>query len=164
MKAARIFLPLSLCSMLLYSCAVKRDITREVIIEVKKGDIERGFLFVKPLNGKIISRFGRRKSGMHEGVDIKAPYGTEIVASADGIVKFSGTMRGYGKTIIIDHGNGYETLYAHNSVNLVQKGQRVRLGERIALVGKTGNASTPHLHFEIIHKGKKEDPERYLKW
>lgn len=115
-------------------------------------------------SGEIISYFGApRRRHRHGGVDIKGRQGAKIVASRGGTVEYSGSgMRGYGKTVIIDHGDSYSSLYAHNSKLLVKKGQRVRRGETIALVGRTGNASGPHCHFEIRRNDRTVDPLLYL--
>jgi len=102
-----------------------------------------------PVTGKIISGFGIRKGRRHDGVDIKAESGTPIHAAADGVVVFEGKMRGYGNVIIIRHKDHFFTVYAHNSKNLASRDQKVSQGEVIGYIGKTGNATTPHLHFEI---------------
>jgi murein DD-endopeptidase MepM/ murein hydrolase activator NlpD len=84
------------------------------------------------------------------------------MASAAGRVTYSGTMRGYGKVVILDHGNGLETLYAHNKKLLVNVGKRVSRGQKIATVGRTGNASTEHVHFEVRRNKGAVDPLKYL--
>lgn len=119
-------------------------------------------VFRWPLQGNITSYYGLRDGGFHYGLDIAAPYGNEIRSAAPGIVDFSGRQRGYGLMLTIDHGNGWSTLYAHNSRLLVKEGQRVGSGQPIALVGVSGNATGPHLHLEIIHQDKKLDPLKYL--
>ncbi|MEW6608872.1 MAG: M23 family metallopeptidase [bacterium] len=119
--------------------------------------------FIWPLEGKIISGFGPRGNSMHNGIDIKADLGTPIRAAADGVVTYSqSTYRGYGNAIIITHEDDWTTVYAHNSVNLVKEGQKVRQGEIIGKVGQTGNASTPHLHFEVWKGFIAQDPCIYL--
>jgi len=114
--------------------------------------------------GEIRSYFGApRRDHRHAGVDIGASHGAKIVATRGGVVEYSGSgMRGYGKTVIVDHGDGYSSLYAHNSKLIVQKGQRVRRGETIALVGRSGNASGEHCHFEIRRNDRPLDPLLYL--
>ncbi|MFH1564195.1 MAG: M23 family metallopeptidase [Nitrospirota bacterium] len=120
-------------------------------------------LFISPVEGKIISYFGIRGNSMHNGIDIKAEIGTLIKAAADGVVTYSnGTYRGYGNAIIITSENEITTVYAHNSVNLVHEGQRVKQGEIIGKVGQTGNATTPHLHFEVWKGLIAQDPYSYL--
>ena len=99
----------------------------------------------------------------NKGVDIRAREGTKIVASRSGRVNFvSNRLKGYGKTIIIDHLDGFQTVYAHNSQNLVDVNQRVSQGETIAKVGKTGRADKPTLHFEIRKNHKPQNPFYYL--
>lgn len=111
---------------------------------------------------EISSDYGYRGFSHHDGIDLPAPRKTPISASAEGVVKVSARIKGYGKTVIIDHGNGVETLYAHNSSNLVSPGQRVLRGQVIALVGATGRATGNHLHFEIRVKGESKDPLKFL--
>ncbi len=120
-------------------------------------------LFIWPVSGEISSRFGEKRSNhYHSGIDIRSLYGIPIHASKAGIVIFSGYQRGYGRTVIIDHQDGFSTLYAHNCKNLVKVGDRVSQGEVIAKVGTTGNASGSHVHFEIRVNGIAIDPLPYL--
>ena len=105
--------------------------------------------FAWPVDGRIISPFGRRLSGWHAGMDIKAEAGTPILAAAPGVVISSGQERAYGRIIRIEHEKGFVTIYAHNLENLVEVGDRVSGGTIIGTVGRTGRASGPHLHFEI---------------
>lgn len=106
---------------------------------------------------------GKRRLRMHEGIDVRARTGTPIFASDDGRVIHAGTgIRGYGKVIIIDHGEGWTTLYAHLSRVEVRRGDRVQRGERIALSGRTGRANGPHLHFEIRKGADPFDPLLFL--
>lgn len=120
--------------------------------------------FIRPSRGRISSGFGMRfhpvlrRNRMHNGIDIAAPTGTPIVASAAGIVIEASYMRGYGNTVIVDHGGGVSTLYAHCSRIFVREGQRVRQGERIAAIGSTGLSTGPHLHFEIRINGRPVNP------
>ncbi len=120
--------------------------------------------FIRPVNGAIVSGFGMRYhpilkvNRMHNGVDIAAPYGTPIKAAADGEVIFAGYRRGYGNTIIIDHGGGVATLYAHCSALAVGEGTTVRQRQVIGYVGATGLATGPHLHFEVRHNGEPVNP------
>ena len=97
----------------------------------------------------------------HQGMDFTAPTGTEIFATGNATVKFTGWKQGYGNTVILDHGFGYETLYAHLYKSLVRKGQRVRRSDVIALVGNTGKSTGPHLHYEVRLNGKPVDPRNY---
>ena len=97
----------------------------------------------------------------HAGMDFAASTGTEIYATGDGIVIFSGWKQGYGNTIIIDHGFGYKTLYGHNDKNNVRVGQKVVRGEIIGLVGNTGKSVGPHLHYEVHLYDKPDNPAKY---
>ena len=116
-----------------------------------------------PASGVYFSPYGMRKGRMHNGVDISAPTGTPIYASAAGTVSFVGwNAGGYGNYIIIDHGQGWSTLYGHNSKNQVTKGQVVSQGTQIALMGSTGLSTGPHVHFEIRKGDSKLNPSRYL--
>lgn len=115
-----------------------------------------------PLQGfKLTSAFGSR-NGRHKGIDLYAAKGTPISAVADGVVYFSGRQSGYGRVVILQHDNNVRTLYAHNKKNKVKVGQRVVRGQTIATVGKSGNASGYHLHFEYIRAGRALDPQRFL--
>ncbi|MFQ5694191.1 MAG: LysM peptidoglycan-binding domain-containing M23 family metallopeptidase [Nitrospinota bacterium] len=116
-----------------------------------------------PVRGRVTSLFGRRGKSVHQGIDIAAKTGTPIQAAEDGLVIFSGRgPGGYGFMLILRHPNGFHTIYAHNHKNLVRKGQRVRQGEVIGLVGSTGRSTGPHLHFEIRNRTKPKDPLFYL--
>ncbi len=110
---------------------------------------------------RVSSEFGRRGWRKHKGIDISAPSGTGILAAREGKVIYSGWMRGYGRVVIIKHDKDFHTVYAHNSKNIVSKGERVSKGQKIAKVGRTGNATGNHLHFEIRIKDKAVDPMRY---
>ncbi|TNF86356.1 MAG: peptidoglycan DD-metalloendopeptidase family protein [Gammaproteobacteria bacterium] len=115
--------------------------------------------FVWPLRHfEVSSHFGNRRGRLHSGIDLRAPRGTPIHAAADGRVKFSGHKNGYGRMIVIDHGKGIETAYAHNERNLVARGQRVSQGQVIARIGRSGNATGYHLHFEFRRYGQALDP------
>lgn len=98
----------------------------------------------------------------HRGVDIASPYGSDIYAAMDGVVTFSGTKGAYGKCIIVKHSNGLETLYSHNSRNLVKAGEIVTAGQVIAKVGATGNATGNHLHFSVMLNGEMVNPAPYI--
>jgi len=123
--------------------------------------------FIWPVRGRISSPYGVRvlngRKEFHAGIDIGGPTGTNIVAAESGRVSYAGYMRGYGNIIILSHDRGYSTVYGHNSVNLVKKGQYVKRGSIIGKVGRTGNASGSHLHFEIRLSGKPVNPLPYLK-
>lgn len=121
-----------------------------------------------PASGKISSPFGMRihpikkVNKIHEGVDISASSGDPILASASGIVEYSGYSNGYGYNVKINHNNGYHTIYAHASKLLVKNGEKVSKGQKIALVGSTGLSTGPHLHFEIRINNNPVDPTQYV--
>ena len=116
-----------------------------------------------PLPGaKVISPYGSRGGRRHTGVDLKTVNKDNILAAFDGEVVFSGPFSGYGNLIRIRHDNGLETYYSHNSKNLVKVGDRVKAGDVIALTGRTGRATTEHLHFETRINGKAYDPSRFF--
>lgn len=97
----------------------------------------------------------------HQGMDFTAPTGTEVFATGNAKVDFAGWKQGYGNTVILDHGYGYKTLYAHLYKILVRKGQKVRRSDIIALVGNTGKSTGPHLHYEVRLNNKPVDPRNY---
>ena len=97
----------------------------------------------------------------HQGMDFTAPTGTEVFATGNAKVEFAGWKQGYGNTVILDHGYGYKTLYAHLYKILVRKGQKVRRSDIIALVGNTGKSTGPHLHYEVRLNNKPVDPRNY---
>ena len=117
-----------------------------------------------PVRGReILSRFGAsRRTHRHTGLDIRGKGGDPVMAAAAGSVTFSSSMSGYGKTVIINHGGGLQTLYAHNKALLVHLGEHVSRGQEIATVGRTGNASTEHCHFEVRRHNVAVDPLTYL--
>ncbi len=117
---------------------------------------------------KSLSGFGMRihpilkRRKMHAGIDFTCPKGTAVQASGDGkVVKVLTHKRGYGKHIVIDHGYGYKTMYAHLSEFDVKKGQKIKRGQVIGKVGSTGLSTAPHLHYEVIYKGRKVNPIDY---
>jgi len=99
---------------------------------------------------------------MHTGIDIAAETGDDIAAAADGKVVFTGQYEGYGKTVVLDHGDRYHTLYAHNSKVRVNEGEIVTCGRKIAEAGNTGVSTGPHLHFEVRLNGEFLNPLRFL--
>jgi len=122
-----------------------------------------------PVRGLVTSGFGHRESPwgrgrvMHSGIDIQAPYGTPVLATADGEVTFSGRDGEYGGLVIIDHGRDVDSMYAHLSALYVREGQLVRRGTPIGAVGNTGRATGVHLHYEVRVHGAPVDPNGYLR-
>jgi murein DD-endopeptidase MepM/ murein hydrolase activator NlpD len=120
--------------------------------------------FIWPVHGRVIGSYGNGEGGTHnDGINIAAPAGTPVLAADDGTVAYAGNeLRGYGNLVLIKHANGWLTAYAHNSVLLVKRGDRVRRGQMIARVGATGAVGAPQLHFEIRHGTRALDPSDYL--
>jgi murein DD-endopeptidase MepM/ murein hydrolase activator NlpD len=115
-----------------------------------------------PCDGVVVSGFGMRWGRMHEGIDIGCAYGAPNRAAASGTIIQAGWLGGYGNLVVVDHGNGLSTAYAHASSILVSVGQSVSQGETVSLVGSTGHSTGPHLHFEVRINGVAVDPLLYL--
>jgi murein DD-endopeptidase MepM/ murein hydrolase activator NlpD len=121
------------------------------------------------MQGWISSYFGRRtdpfngRTAYHKGIDFAGPAGSQVVAVAAGVVTYSKDRFGYGKTVEINHGNGYVTRYAHNQRTLVTPGDTVQKGQSIALIGSTGRSTGPHLHFEVLRNGRAIDPMSFVR-
>ena len=118
-----------------------------------------------PVGSRVTSPFGVRWRGgpdLHRGVDLEARLGTDVRAMAGGRVRFAGTMRGYGTVVWLDHGRDILSVYAHLSVALVAVGREVERGEIIARSGQSGDATGPHLHFEVWKRGREVDPVIWL--
>jgi len=119
--------------------------------------------------GWISSYFGSRadpftgRKAFHRGVDFAGPSGAQVVAVASGVVTYSKERFGYGKTVEINHGNGYVTRYAHNQRVLVGVGDTIQKGQAIALIGSTGRSTGPHLHFEVLKQGRAVDPMSFVR-
>lgn len=119
--------------------------------------------------GYISSYFGHRadpftgKEARHRGVDFAGKLGSDVIAVAAGVVTYSGKRSGYGNMVEVNHGNGYVTRYAHNHENLVRPGDQVQPGQTIALMGSTGRATGPNLHFEVRHRGRAVDPVKFIR-
>ncbi len=148
---------------------VKRDVLSsevlsEPVTEVRKVGTKVPPQFIRPASGYLSSRFGRRWGRSHNGIDIAGAHGSTIKASAAGTVTYSGWMSGYCNYLVIDHGNGYQTAYGHNSSNLVSKGQRVTQGQAIAKMGSTGRSTGTHVHFEIKKNGVFQNPLNYVSY
>ncbi len=114
--------------------------------------------FMWPVDGQVSSTFGRRRLGWHRGIDIMADLRAPVAAAAPGAVVASAYETRYGRVVKIQHANGFMTVYAHNDQNLVEVGDRVTLGQTIAAVGRTGRATSPHVHFEIRQAGFAYNP------
>lgn len=131
--------------------------------------IGQGSKFDWPVRGVISSPYGYRihpilkRKILHSGIDIASPNGTPVKAPEAGECIYNGWLRGYGRVVVLDHGKGYSTLYAHLSASLVKEGQVVKSGAVIARVGKTGNTTGYHLHFEVRQYGTPVNPIKYLK-
>lgn len=140
---------------------------KEMEYEVKKeeerpkedGDLIRFVPDIWPVKGWVSKGFSQN----HPGIDISAPSGTPIVSTIDGIVKDSRWDQDLGWVLEIENDKGFHIVYGHNMKNLVKKGERVKKGEKVALVGSTGRSSAPHLHYEIRVQGVPVDPMQYLK-
>ena len=117
---------------------------------------------VIPVAGTLTSRFGPRWGRLHGGIDIAASTGTPIRAAAAGTTIYSAWMSGYGNVVIVDHGGGMSTLYAHQSRRRTAVGDRLNRGEVLGEVGSTGNSTGAHLHFEVREQGVAADPLPYL--
>jgi len=116
-----------------------------------------------PVIAPISSPFGERDGRPHDGLDLAVPDGTPVHAAADGVVVYAGDrLRGYGRLVIVRHDDRVATVYAHNGKLLVAEGQRVRAGDTLSLSGHSGNATAPHLHFEVREDGVALDPAPLL--
>jgi murein DD-endopeptidase MepM/ murein hydrolase activator NlpD len=116
-----------------------------------------------PVDAPISSPFGPRDGRAHDGIDLAVPEGTPVRAACDGRVAYAGSkLRGYGNLVLLDHGAGLTTIYAHNSLLLVQEGQELARGSVIARSGNTGHSTAPHLHFEVRADGRPRDPLLFL--
>ena len=131
---------------------------------------ERVYPQGRPVNaGWISSYFGRRtdpftgKPANHTGIDFAGKLGDKVVAVADGVVTWSADRYGYGVMVEINHGNGYSTRYAHNKENLVAVGDEVKKGQAVALMGETGRATGPNLHFEVLKDGRRVNPVNFIR-
>jgi len=123
-----------------------------------------------PVVGRVTSHFGERndpfngEGAFHRGVDISSDIGTRIIAPADGIVRFADFMNGYGRAVMIDHGNGISTLYGHMSGFAVSAGQFIRRGDAVGYVGQSGRSTGPHLHYEVRIFNTPVNPSKYLRF
>jgi len=131
---------------------------------VSFSSLDKSESFIWPVKGRVISYFGSTKDmAKNKGIDIKARKESSVRASRSGKVNFiSDNLKGYGKTIILDHPGGYQTVYAHNSINLVKENQAVKQGDVIAKVGESGRAKGSALHFEVRKNHNPQNPFYYL--
>lgn len=156
--------------------ALKKELesTVETVDEIKdylriQKDIYQATPKGFPVKGRITSEYGTREDPIrdtrlfHSGVDISASPGTSIQVTADGVVSYSALKNSSGYLIVIEHGCGFSTIYAHNKMNLVKVGQRVKRGEVIGYVGSTGKSTGPHVHYEVWKSGKHVNPRYYFK-
>jgi len=141
---------------------VKISVADRVVFSKISGTLRAPHYRLWPAEGVVSSAFGPRKGGIHEGLDIAAAEGESIKALNDGKVVFAGERGSYGNAVIINHGGGLRTLYAHASKLLVAPGDYVREGQVIARVGNTGRSTGPHLHLEVLYRGQPLDPENSL--
>lgn len=145
------------------------EVLKSLIVDLQSYDRELDHTpTIWPVYGRITSGFGgrihpiTRKWTTHTGVDLSAGNGTRVRAAADGVVEYAGYNGGYGWCVIINHGYGYKTLYAHNSKLLVKRGQRVNKGKIISYSGSSGRSTGPHLHYEVWRNGTRVNPVNYL--
>lgn len=121
-----------------------------------------------PVQGRITASFGERidpfsgEGAFHRGVDISSDIGTPIIAPADGVIQFADIMNGYGRTVVVDHGNGVSTLFGHLSGFAVSSGQQVHRGDTLGFVGQSGRSTGPHLHYEVRIFNTPVNPHKYL--
>ncbi len=145
----------------------------ESVIDIKKYIAEQKDIYLAtpigfPAPGRISSSYGYREHPMygdekfHSGLDISVPLQTPVKSTADGIVSFSGWTPGGGNTVVVEHGHGFSTAYAHNKKLLVKIGQRVSRGESLALSGSTGVSTGPHVHYEVWKNGRHVNPNTFL--
>lgn len=161
--------------------AMLDDLTRQIKDRERQLSVLESMLSTRNLSRQIVpggrpvtqgwisSYFGHRtdpftgRKAFHRGVDFAGPAGAQVVAVASGVVTYTKERFGYGKTVEINHGNGYVTRYAHNQRVLVTVGETVKKGQPIALIGSTGRSTGPHLHFEVLKQGRAVDPMSFVK-
>ena len=146
------------------------DLCIEYIVPDERPRTPGEILSIKPINGVITSKYGPRKlksaqkAKLHKGIDLSAKLGTEVKASGEGEVLFSGRRNGYGKVVEIDHGEGLMTRYAHLDDYKVRAGQAISAGTPIGTLGQTGQTTGPNLHFEVLIEDKPVNPDDVLGW
>jgi murein DD-endopeptidase MepM/ murein hydrolase activator NlpD len=155
------------------SIKLKIELEKESYVEIKNKFISNNKLYdaiptIKPIAGNYGDRFGMRRhpilkiKRMHNGLDFIAYYNTPVYAPGGGIVEYVGRRGGFGKMVVINHGFGYKTRYAHLNKYKVKKGQKVKRGDLIALSGNSGLSTGPHLHYEIRHNGIALNPRNFI--
>lgn len=155
--------------------ALKQQIkkTMETVGEIKEYLSQQRDLYMAtpkgwPVKGDLTSYYGQRKhpktgeEDFHTGIDISDNPGNPVTATADGIVSFSGWNGGSGNLVVIEHGFGYSTFYAHNKMTTVKVGQRIKRGDIISYVGSTGNSTGPHVHYEVWRNGGPVNPKSFI--
>jgi murein DD-endopeptidase MepM/ murein hydrolase activator NlpD len=151
--------PAATASIALLPAAIPRPGTSGRVLALRESNLA----FIWPLHGEVSSGFGRRNGKGHDGIDIRAPRGTPVYAAEAGRVIHSGGGLGdYGRVVILKHVGRYSTVYAHHDSLRVSKGEFVEKGDLIGTVGTSGNASGPHLHFEVRRDRTPDDPLSYL--
>lgn len=140
---------------------IKEPVTKVTVLGTKLTGVGTGS-FIRPTYGALSSRYGQRWNRQHQGIDIAADTGTDIVAADDGKVEFAGWESGYGNLVKLTHGNGYTTYYGHCSKILVSEGAVVEKGQVIAKVGSTGRSTGPHLHFEVRKDNIPQNPLEFI--
>ncbi len=140
------------------------EVLSEPIKEVRRVGTMVPPQFIRPASGYLSSGFGRRWGRNHNGIDVAGAHGSNVVASASGTVTYAGWMSGYGNYVVINHGNGYQTAYGHNSSISVSVGQKVSQGQVIAKMGSTGRSTGTHVHFEIKKNGVFQNPLNYVSY
>ena len=135
------------------------EISPELARQLRKEKVQYMPAYV-PLTNYVVSK---SYSSTHPGVDMVAPLGTPVMATADGIVKETGEDSIYGKYVLLGHGKDYTSFYGHLSRIAITQGEQVTKGTIIGYLGATGQASAPHLHFELTYKDKKDDPAKILR-
>ena len=155
---------------------IRRAVNIQDVIEDKFLQTQKEIKYIPSIRtvegGRVTDKFGRRRDPFvervkhHQGIDLSARYGTKIYAAASGKVEFIRVRyrlnKGYGRVVIIDHGFGYKTLYGHLSKIYVKQGEQVERWQEIGLSGDTGRATGPHLHYEVWHKGRAQNPEDFI--
>ena len=154
---------LELCAGVVISNAPASGQSRRIANYDPQASVRGKILWRAPVNACVSSGFGPRKGGagsFHHGVDLYTGRPSSVYAGGDGVVTAVKTLRGYGKTVFIDHGRGVETRYAHLSsyASGLKRGARVRMGDLLGRTGDTGNATAIHLHYEVLVDGRPQDP------